>query len=73
MPDLRCSYCNKPVQTYFQIARVVGGTAKLQANVCSIACLAQWAYTYATFRGMQGVVAVKTAVTGLLDSLRGSR
>lgn len=71
---MNCAQCQKPLTSYFQLSRVdVHGKTSSTIQLCSIICVLQYAYTYGTLRGVQGALAVKNTVSGLLSAIRGEK
>ena len=76
---MNCAKCNNPLDTYFKVERVGrDGKPTTTVNVCSLACLVQWAYDYATTAGVKLVMAAhgavqttKSVVGGLLKAIKG--
>lgn len=69
-----CRQCTKPMGAHFTINRVdAQGATTATTKLCSLTCMAQWAYTSAIQRGAQGVMLAKFALSNVLDTLRGPR
>lgn len=71
---MNCAKCQKPLTSHFQLSRVdVHGKASSTIQLCSIVCVLQYAYAYGTLRSVQGALAVKNTVTGLIAAIRGAK
>ena len=75
---MTCAKCRREATAYFKVERIVHGNAILSAETCSVVCLLQWTYDFATLQGMQAAVGVKqkvdaakSAVAALLDAFKG--
>ena len=69
---LSCASCSKAdAPSYFRITRVAfDGTEAPLTVVCSVKCLAQWAYTFATLQGARIVFGVREALKTVFDSMK---
>lgn len=67
-----CAKCQKPLQARFEIKRFDAREQQtIAVAVCSVSCLVQWAYQYATFASTMAVGQVRHQVGRLLDALKG--
>jgi len=67
-----CSACNeRNAASYFRVQRVSPAGAETPlTTVCSVKCLLQWTYAFASMRGMQLAYNARTAVRQFLDALK---
>ena len=72
-----CAKCKKPLDSYFRVERLVHDNVTLSANLCSVVCLLQWTYDYATLQGAQVAFGVKQkfdaakgAISSLIDAVK---
>jgi hypothetical protein len=71
---LICAHCRRPVTGRFEIKRFDrDGSERGTVNVCSLVCLAQWAYGAAVTHGVAGAIGIKDAITNIIGVLRGPR
>jgi hypothetical protein len=59
-----CSICNKrDSPSYYKVARVTTGGAESPLTMCcSVRCLFQWSYQYASLQGARMVWTAKEAI-----------
>lgn len=71
-PPLACANCSKVgAPSYFRITRVTfEGSESPLTVVCSVRCLAQWAYTFATLQGARIAYGVREAFKQLFDAFK---
>lgn len=70
-PPSICAKCQRPLRSHFKIERIhENGSTTVSASLCSLPCVIQWSYSYATTIGMLGTMKVKSTITSILDALR---
>jgi hypothetical protein len=70
---LICAHCQRPLTSRFEITQYNStGAQTIHVNVCSLICLIQWAYRYASYQGQRGIAAIKNAFTQIGNALKGS-
>lgn len=74
---MTCAKCKRDVTAYFKVERITHGNVIISAEVCSVPCLLQWTYDFATLQGVHVAASVKQkfdqakgAVAALIDSFR---
>jgi len=68
---MNCAKCQKPLVARFEVKRFdAKGQKTVDVTLCSVSCLVQWAYQYATFAGTMAVGQVRNKVQQLLDALK---
>lgn len=69
-----CHHCRKPMRGYFRVERFNDrGQSTVAASVCSVACLLQWTYGYATTAGTIVVGRAKDVWQNVMDLFKGTR
>ena len=67
-----CVHCRKQCASRFEITRFdTSGANKGTVNACSIVCLCQWAYQYATLSGMRLAFGAKAAFENFVATMKG--
>ena len=59
MTTAKCAKCDKLLDSYFRVERRVHDNVTVGANLCSVVCLLQWTYDYATLQGAQVAFGVR--------------
>ena len=68
-----CHHCRKPMRGYFRVERFNDrGQSTVAASVCSVACLLQWTYGYATTAGLMVAGRAREVWQNILGMFRGA-
>lgn len=69
-----CAVCNATGGGRFDVAQFDrAGNQKFATSVCSLTCLMNWAYRYASMQGAAFAFQAKSTLTSILDSLKGGK